>query len=201
MQTLSTPLQCTCEMMAFEPTLTILDWDDTLMCTTVVQTHAVPDNVSLATLDDRVVTILQTACSYVVVYIVTNATTEWVFESASRFLPRVSQLLLSTLLTIVSARNLYEHHAPNQPVLWKTWVFQHIMTQHRLRNVVSVGDSIIDREATYAAVLEFPMSVCKYVKFADTPSLPHLIQQLMVLNEWFARIVAYCTHIDIHIDT
>ena len=199
MEAFDTLLQCSCAVVNYDQMITILDWDDTLMCTTIVRSvYTMPDTTQL---DAQVVALLQTACSYGTVYIVTNATAAWVFDSASRFLPRVHQLLLYVRITVVSARDLYEPSAPGHPIRWKTWVLQSLLAQDGLRHVVSVGDSLIDRDATHAAVRGLPSIICKYVKFIDSPSLDQLIHQLMLLNQWFIHMVAYGRTIDLQVAT
>ena len=56
------------------------------------------------------------------VYIVTNATEGWVEISATRFLPKVREVIKNNV-TIISARSNYNSLYPKDPLRWKIEAF------------------------------------------------------------------------------
>mmetsp|Transcript_16362 Transcript_16362/g.32021 ORF Transcript_16362/g.32021 Transcript_16362/m.32021 type:complete len:323 (+) Transcript_16362:22-990(+) len=111
-------------------TLIFWDWDDTLLCSSVLQsggvrlTHALgeKERAEIEALEATVIQCLSVAMSLGTVVVVTNAEQGWVELSAQRFLPGVVDLLAK--VPIVSARTSFEGLYPNSPVQWKLRAFQ-----------------------------------------------------------------------------
>jgi len=76
------------------------------------------------------------------VYIVTNAMTDWVHYSCSKWIPTLTGLL--DQLDIISAREMFEETHP-KPSLWKINAFKELSSKHlkpdNLVNIVCMGDS------------------------------------------------------------
>lgn len=123
-------------------TVILLDWDDTLLCSSFLQEHglrldtpladlSVPED-PLATLEEKqarevavqireleagVHQLLTTCIAAHRTVIVTNAEQGWVQLSAARFFPSVVPLLAS--LSVISARSTFEPLFPGCPLKWK----------------------------------------------------------------------------------
>ena len=109
--------------------LLFIDWDDTLLCSSYLQSAGVrldgllEDTApalqhSLQLLETQVVALLSSALSLGFrIVIVTNAEKDWVQHSTQRFLPAVCPLLEQ--LQIISARAEFEAQFPDAPQQWK----------------------------------------------------------------------------------
>lgn len=64
---------------------------------------------------------LELAVQYGKVYIITNAAEGWVEFSANKFMPDVCPILEK--ITIISARQKYEHKFPDDVPKWKLYAF------------------------------------------------------------------------------
>jgi len=91
---------------------------------------------------------------------------------------------------IVSARSTYEHAFPNDAVKWKFMAFETALLEIfgsgqsvAKKNVLSFGDSHVEREA----VLTVSRSMCnaqtKSVKFAERPTLEQLRREVELVNK------------------
>jgi hypothetical protein len=113
-------------------TIIFLDWDDTLLCSSVLSGNGIKldsnlDNSTdllrqLDELSTSVISILNIARSFGEVVIVTNGETGWVQLSAQKFVPRVVPQLED--ITIISARSTFELRFPDSPMQWKFHAFQ-----------------------------------------------------------------------------
>mmetsp|Transcript_28121 Transcript_28121/g.27925 ORF Transcript_28121/g.27925 Transcript_28121/m.27925 type:complete len:148 (+) Transcript_28121:544-987(+) len=95
-------------------TITIFDWDDTILCTSYLNPNGyatndpVPINVkpTLKKLETIAIELLLKAVEHGDVYIITNAAHGWVEFSSEKYLPKVYEIL--DKVTVVSARTKYE---------------------------------------------------------------------------------------------
>ena len=181
-------------------TVTFLDWDDTLMCTTAVTGSYSYQRSFLQHLSVQIMNILYTAKYYGDVYIVTNGTATWVDQSIRDFIPQVRQVIRNMNIPIVSARDLYESRAPTNPTLWKTIVFKHCLSKSQYVNILSIGDSIIDMDALRDASSRMYGVICKRLKLIDRPSIHQLIYQLEMVSQIFDRMYIYGTDIDLVVE-
>lgn len=182
-------------------TIIFLDWDDTLLCSSVLSGHGIKldSNLEGATdllrqLDDlstSVINVLNIAQTYGEVHIVTNGETGWVQLSAQKFVPRVVQHLEK--LHILSARSTFESMFPDSPTKWKFHAFQESLQSlysgpSCLKNVLSFGDSHAEREAIRAVTKGLPNTRTKSIKFAERPSIEQLQRQLELVGNCFQYI-------------
>jgi hypothetical protein len=172
-------------------TLIIFDWDDTLLCTNFLSRfEGLPVSQTilrqLQACEEASGKLLQAALSLGQTFIITNAQTGWVESSAECWAP--SLLPLIQKVHIVSARSKYEEEYPHDPMKWKNEAFlevRRLLNSQVITNLVSLGDSEYEMEATQAMGKEFREATIKLVKFAETPSPEELLKQLeMVLNEF-----------------
>ena len=99
-------------------TVVLLDWDDTLLPSTMLtslgykvdESTALPPDLAsdLAGLEEDVIMLLDTCQQHGTVLLVTNAETGWVELSSERFMPTVIGELRKRGIKVVSARSAYE---------------------------------------------------------------------------------------------
>jgi len=160
----------------------VFDWDDTLFCSTAAAqlqwTRAEVDE-----LEDTVRSVLHTAMSVGDTLIVTNGVSNWVQDSARRFMPG----LLPTIarLHVISARALFEKSYPGDPYMWKQAAFEQLFLGDRQiyeegLNLVALGDQRPEIDAAQSIVRSLGgLSRVKTVKFKEAPSVRDLIGQLL----------------------
>lgn len=182
-------------------TVIFFDWDDTLIPSSFLSGAGYrldTDNAllkemesPLKELEHSVVGVLRLAMQYGEVHIVTNAETGWVQLSAQKFLPGVVPLL--DKVEVLSARSTYESMFPDSPLKWKFYAFQqklaNVFAEMKTdKNIVSFGDSHVEREAVRAVTRGLPNTTTKSVKFAERPSLEQLRRQIELVTNCFQYI-------------
>jgi len=185
-------------------TVSVFDWDDTLLASSFLAgkgfkldseiEKSVSPELQLPELESSVVAVLTLALSFGPVCIVTNAEHGWVQMSAEKFIPGVLPLL--SKVKVLSARSTYEKMHPDSPVKWKFCAFQEILNgvygngfdSKSTRNVISFGDSHVEREAVRAVTRGLPNTKTKSVKFAERPSMEQLRRQIELVTNCFAYI-------------
>lgn len=186
---------------ADKETVIIFDWDDTLLCSSFLsnkgyrldtdKSKIVDCDAGLRELEQSIITVLTTAMQYGSVHIVTNAETGWVQLSAQKFIPAVLPLL--SRLNVLSARSTYEARYPDSPLKWKFYAFQDKLApifadNKKQKNILSFGDSHVEREAVRAVTRGFPNTKTKSVKFAERPSMEQLRRQIELVTNCFQYI-------------
>jgi hypothetical protein len=189
-------------------TLIYWDWDDTLLCSSYLSSsgYRLDSNLcgahdvlrQLKELESCVINALNLAFTLGQVTIITNAETGWVQLSAEKFLPGVLPLLSKA--RIVSARSTYESRFPDNPLSWKLNAFQESLnsySKYRTRNVLSFGDSHVEREAVRTATRGLPGTRCKSIKFAERPSVEQLQRQIELVTNCFQYIYSHEGDLDL----
>lgn len=183
-------------------TIIFLDWDDTLLCSSVLSGQGIKLDSEMETipvellsqldeLGDSVINVLTVAMSHGEVHIVTNGETGWVQLSAQKFLPAVVPLLEK--VRVVSARSTFETIFPDSPMKWKFHAFQESLAAlysdpDCTKNVLSFGDSHAEREAIRAVTRGLPNTRTKSIKFAERPTIEQLQRQLELVSNCFPYI-------------
>jgi len=192
-----------------ESTVIFVDWDDTLLCSSYLsgagyrldselESSSAIDR-ELKELESSVVGLLRLAMSFGEVHIVTNAETGWVQLSAKKFLPGVVPVL--DQVKVLSARSTYEAMFPDAPVKWKFCAFQEKLFSDSKspKNVISFGDSHVEREAVRAVTRGIPNTKTKSVKFAEKPSMEQLRRQLELVTNCFQYIHSHEGDLDLQL--
>eukprot|EP00168_Porphyra_purpurea_P014019 TRINITY_DN395_c0_g1_i1.p1 TRINITY_DN395_c0_g1~~TRINITY_DN395_c0_g1_i1.p1 ORF type:complete len:334 (+),score=93.18 TRINITY_DN395_c0_g1_i1:518-1519(+) len=201
----------------------LLDWDDTILPTSHLETlglageaatpREVPQTIlrGLVRLEVRVLALLRRAVALGDVRIVTNAGTGWCEQSASRFLPGVSDFLRKHNIKVVSARSRYETQLASEPCEWKVHTFRdevNDLTCEAVQgtssaetpeplHVIVVGDALSDVYAAHAALGDRPSTLIKVVKLLETPTVGMLTNQLRVLVDNLDTILGLRHNLDI----
>jgi hypothetical protein len=191
-------------------TIIFLDWDDTLLCSSVLSNQGIKldsdleNAVELVTqleeLSDSVIGVLNVAMTFGSVYIVTNGETGWVQLSAQKFLPSVVPIL--DKLRVLSARSTFEAMFPDSPMKWKFHAFQESLNQeyadsHCIKNVLSFGDSHAEREAIRLVTRGLANTRTKSIKFAERPTIEQLQRQLELVSNCFQYISSHEEDLDL----
>jgi hypothetical protein len=174
----------------------VFDWDDTLLASSYILDSPVADAIDTTGLDKLVVDIMNKALSLsTAVYIITNATINWVEQSAQQYLPNVVPLLKQ--VTILSARTLYESKFPSEPIVWKCETFKQHITPSR--HIISLGDSEFERKAVHDFCATLPETFCKSIKFQVYPTCQELVTQLGYVTINLEQIIKFEGHLDLQI--
>lgn len=170
-------------------TVIIWDWDDTLMCSTAINSGRQVSPQLERCIEEALTFSMQLGETM----IVTNADDMWVFESSRRFAPRVRSILHQ--ISVHSARRKYEAKFPGDVFAWKRECFREILS-HRGNsgqglNLVALGDSPAEMEAAQTCTYGLPIHpvLVKTVKFKETPSCEELCDQLTLLMQDLRAIV------------
>ena len=121
----------------------IFDYDDTIYPTTYINSmYSSTTNVDTIILSDEVKQSLiniekitlelfnKAYRSDYKIWIVTNASYEWVFKSMYLHLPKLFELSKKLNVNIISSRNKYYKLFPNNPTLWKYYTFNDIIYKY-----------------------------------------------------------------------
>ena len=188
----------------------IFDWDDTLLCTTVISPGGYfDDNIVIlpSKLEkiNRLETIVKKLLTITIekgdTYIITNSEPGWVEYSCKRFFPNVYSLL--DKIKIISARGLYEKKYPNNFKTWKNMAFNDIIKNYELdlpTNIMCMGDSTYEMEAAHGLANKFKDGFIKAIKFKECPRIEELINQLNLILDKFNFIYSACKNWTITID-
>lgn len=202
-------------------TVIIFDWDDTLLASSFLSSrgyrldtemeknndHAMVES-QLRELESSVASLLTLAQQYGSVHVVTNAETGWVQLSAQKFMPGLVPYL--SKVSILSARSTFEPIHPDAPLKWKFFAFQEKLSTHYSaewkslsrggkKNVISFGDSHVEREAVRAVTRGMATTRCKSVKFAERPSAEQLRRQIELVTNCFHYIHQHDGDLDLQL--
>eukprot|EP00441_Pelagodinium_beii_P042162 CAMPEP_0197641310 /NCGR_PEP_ID=MMETSP1338-20131121/15311_1 /TAXON_ID=43686 ORGANISM="Pelagodinium beii, Strain RCC1491" /NCGR_SAMPLE_ID=MMETSP1338 /ASSEMBLY_ACC=CAM_ASM_000754 /LENGTH=227 /DNA_ID=CAMNT_0043214271 /DNA_START=17 /DNA_END=700 /DNA_ORIENTATION=- len=179
--------------------LTIFDWDDTLLCSTFIESLGegkypeVPDMAKelLQHIEHQAYRLLWQAISLGDVCIVTNADALWIYNSAAKYLPGL--LPLFNLVTIISARDLFEENYPGEPGRWKLLAFFNLTSQRDISLIdqfVVIGDATYEIDAARAVGEQFSAVQVKTVKLKENPTAVQVLYQLHELSDAFPGLVS-----------
>jgi len=177
------------------------------------------DLAQLRAQEQCVCALLKLALTFGTVNIVTNAEVGWVELSAQKFMPSVLPLL--SRVTVLSARSTYEPAHPEAPLKWKYYAFHErlrsvfgescmdarvpegsaaaAIVADMSRNIVSFGDSHVEREAIRAVTRGVPGWRTKSVKFAERPTLEQLRRQLELVSSCFSFVLQSPQDLDLQL--
>jgi len=198
-----------------EETIFIFDWDDTVLPSSWVQQQGLrlDDESKLSDaqrqqLSEVAVLAAETfriakQCGTVV--LVTNAERGWIELSCQKFLPTLCPALES--IKLLSARTTYETPAMSSPLDWKLCAFESeirrvfgadvVLEPERRKNILSLGDSMNEREALLRACSSLPNCRSKSLKFVERPDISQICKQHTLITGCFDRIVHHDGNLDL----
>jgi hypothetical protein len=199
--------------------LVIFDWDDTLFPTSALADggHLKPSKdgsapskpfpaEELAACSAAALRVLAESRKFGNRLIVTNADHGWVHDSAARFMPSLAGELKD--IPVISARSIFEPQGIVDAKMRKVMCFWRVVQCFHsgpqgiwgLQNLISIGDSLEEQEATIKIAQHCPCYV-KSVKLADRPSMRQLAQQLdlLVFTDQLAEIFYHVGNLDLEL--
>jgi hypothetical protein len=201
------------EKITRDHTIIFFDWDDTLLCSSFLMDL----NISLSTdskiiyehwvnldlLSNSIIDILMSAKCLGEVVIVTNAEECWVQMSAQKFMPELIPILQT--IPIISARTAYEESFPTNPYMWKYQAMKKFIDDKKFspyckKNIVSFGDSVIERESSRKVSKLFPNTISKSVKFTEKSEINVLKGQIDLLKSSIKYLVEYDGDLDLQMN-
>lgn len=188
----------------------IFDWDDTLLCTSHISPLGVfketpqissREKKLLSDLEEIILDILNFAIIRGNVYIITNAVSGWVEHSASVFYPKVAKLLEK--ITVISARSEFEWQYPADNKLWKIHTFLNlskVFDVKALTNIICMGDSKLEIEASQILFSQFEKCYLKSIKFREYPKPEDLIKELKLVRDKIEIIYSSVKSLTINVE-
>jgi hypothetical protein len=184
------------------PSILILDWDDTLFCTSYLKkkynnlhTDILPtDNDLISKLENEIVTILKYAMrESMEIYIITNSKQNWCESLCERFYPTLFPLLKN--ISIISARS----HANRQE--WKRNTFDSVFSKrldecaHLTCQIICIGDSPAEHLACkyICRNRKKVLNVC--IKLKKNPEIDCMLAQLEWIKNNFQSICSLKTNV------
>ena len=189
-----------------EHRIVILDWDDTLLPSTVLRIKQYTLELSqpieadikqlLITLDEKIQQFLNTILpSAYEIHIITNAQSNWVELSSLKFLPLTHDVLMSNRnkICITSARDLGEPFFPiPHSDMWKRIAFQLRLWDHRdrIQQIICIGDSDMEHVACkwFCAQQQAKSISAVCLKLDETPTISHMTSQIQWLTDHWSRL-------------
>lgn len=191
-------------------TVTIFDWDDTLLCTSDLnfrmsdevwsETAEAPGNLKreLRGIQTEGLRLLEIALQVGQTFIITNALPSWVEYSAAKYVPKLGKVLQA--IPVISARGEYETQYPGERGRWKEQAFLQVQRQldsQIITNLISLGDSDFEMDAVHVMGREFAQALVKTVKFRANPSAKELHKELELVASKFEQIVNKASNLKI----
>ena len=183
-----------------DSTVTVLDWDDTLMPSTWLKEQgltstALADKFGITKemvdaceeVAPHVERVIKKAQEYGKVFIITNGVHGWVEKSCEIFMPSIRNLVLS--LPIISAADLYRYFSKD-PISWKRMTFRRDLLDRAFggmpranRVVISIGDGYAEQEAArnlmaIGSYSQVGLLSVRCLKIVESSSPAILIRQL-----------------------
>eukprot|EP00425_Heterocapsa_triquetra_P039364 CAMPEP_0195087744 /NCGR_PEP_ID=MMETSP0448-20130528/27502_1 /TAXON_ID=66468 /ORGANISM="Heterocapsa triquestra, Strain CCMP 448" /LENGTH=394 /DNA_ID=CAMNT_0040121337 /DNA_START=115 /DNA_END=1296 /DNA_ORIENTATION=+ len=177
-----------------EETVLIFDWDDTILPSSWVQRHGLRLDEASEVLDWQLEQLaevasvaaetLRIAKQFGTVVLVTNAERGWIELSCQKFMPQLMPLLET--VRIVSARTSYKSAVCVSPIDWKLRAFEAeirrlyglaLLEPEPRKNILSLGDSVHEREALMQATSSLPNCRSKSLKFVERPDITQICKQ------------------------
>lgn len=191
-------------MGTYHRPMIVFDWDDTLLASSHL--NALGVNLDSIVLEPRIVLglnqleeavkkVLERAFQLGAVCIITNSLEGWVKASAEKYFPSLLPLLENVY--VYSARSRWEYQYPDKPIIWKYHAFREVMSTHPVPHVLSIGDSLVEREAIRAYNRTIGNGLIKSVKLAELPHLHQLVAQLSLLESEMSNLVWHGNSLDL----
>lgn len=199
--------------------LILLDWDHTILPSEIIrragltltstkeQVQESDLHKGLTNLADKMAGFIEILDQFGKVVIVTNAQYRWVELSAELFVPKVSSVLKTLSIPIVSAHTRFFHLTENCWKKSKQMAFESL-NPSQYEQVLSIGDSQAEREAIWAIKDNFAEKfeiqerpLFKSVKLIDDHkcTIENMQQQIQVLAMALPSILSDAHDMDLQI--
>ena len=174
------------EVAILNKTLFLLDWDDTLMCTSFITKKKLKLSASESEIVEHfgsLVSQFLTKCKKLgTVIIITNSNESWVKKTAFEYMKMKEQILKD--IFIISTRDIFE----NQDVSKKDWkkiVFEKLLEKYekKIKNLVCASDLPEDIEIFKNLIKQHKKNNINIstVKFKYNPSIIVMIKEIQTM--------------------
>jgi len=134
--------------------------------------------------------------------IVTNSDHGWVHDTAAKFMPKLAIELRD--IPVISARSIFEPQGISDAKQWKILCFRRIVECFHsgpagiwgVQNLVSIGDSLDEQEATMKVAQCCPCYV-KSLKLLERPNMIQLAQQLELCSRYLWGVSYHAGNFDV----
>jgi len=202
-----------CGPFSLERSLFIIDWDDTILPTTWLGQHGLlrdedaelsdKQEAQLSALAEAVMETLDVAGDLGKVVLVTNGVEGWIEHSCLRFLPTLASTV--RWLPKVSARSEFQPLGIECPTEWKSRAFEREikafaeMLDGDSLSVISLGDSMCERQALLSEASKVPSCFAKSMKLAERPSIERLTEEHENVVGMLQDVTSYDGDLDLDI--
>lgn len=176
-------------------TLIIYDWDDTLFPTSYIQHNQEYKKSDFFILEQQNIRLLEKSRQHAQVLIITNANTQWIYNSSKKYMYRLYQYLNYTQIPIISAREYATSKHITNYERWKDITFYDSINRYMnisminnkyINNIISIGDATFERNALvkYGYYITNKVGYTIYIKtikYIDNPRPDNLIYQTISL--------------------
>ena len=173
-------------------TVFILDWDDTLMCTSFIssKTKSLSDEEkNIITNLGKIVSIFLKEClKYGNIIIMTNSSEKWLKKTAENYLKLEKDIIGK--IKIISTRDRYYKKGIN-PAKWKELALGEILLKYgdKIENLICGSDSESDIEV-FKNISKINEDInISTIKFKTKPSPSIMIKEIEYLNKKICQII------------
>ena len=178
-------------------TVFLLDWDDTLMCTTFVlnRTHALSEEEEkiINSLGEVVTIFLEECKKYGKIIIMTNSNEDWMRKTAADFLKIRPEIFID--IKIISTRDKYLEKGIEKNK-WKEIALEELFLKYgdKIQNLICASDSERDIDAFKKLANAKNGINISSIKFKKRPSPLTLIRQIKFLIKNLSEIIGSNKH-------
>lgn len=180
------------EISIFQETLFLLDWDDTLLCTSFITLKkfklSKEESKLIEQLGKSVSEFLIKCLKKGSVIIMTNSNEAWVKLTATKLMKMDSNLFNE--ITIISTRDVYQklRIAKKQ---WKKIAFKELIKNHdnKIKNLICVSDMPEDIEIFKNITEKYNDIKVATVKFRISPSPKLMLKEIKIMKDNLDNVV------------
>jgi hypothetical protein len=185
--------------------LCVLDWDDTLLPSSHISSMGddAETSADIRECEEAAIALVERLLFDAYrVCIVTNAEEGWVDVSCRRHAPRLAQFV--SKCQVISARSAFERASPANPAEWKLRAFHALVdacgyARSGAGVILSIGDSLYERDAAHAVARLHPNLWVKSIKLLEKPSAKTLAKQLAFARAAVEVVLERQEHLDLMI--
>jgi hypothetical protein len=189
----------------------IFDWDNTLLNTSIISKYGlysemkkypINDLIQISLIETLIFELFEKSFKKGDTYIITNSEKGWVEYSCKKFYPNFYPLL--SKLTIISSRKYKKTH-PKNFFMWKIETLDRFIMDYNYdcnlpTNIISIGDSFGDINASKRLKNKFKICFLKTIKFFQFPNIIDLQKELDLLLDKFDYLISNCKNWNIKVE-
>lgn len=167
--------------------LIIYDWDDTLFPTSFIHSGKYINYSQILLIEKQNIKLLNKSRQFGTTIIITNASTEWIYESSKKYMPNLNKYIKYFNIPIYSAREYAAERNIQNYLQWKEITFHNTINNYyrqnaRINNILSIGDAVYERNSLlkygkYINSIIYKHIYIKTIKYIDNPNLNNLYNE------------------------